>query len=44
MIEGENGSTVEEGYVKEDEIERERGREIKRGNKRENSGIVEERS
>ena len=24
MIEGENGLTVEEGYVKEDEIERER--------------------
>ena len=24
MIEGENGSTVEEGNVKEDEIERER--------------------
>ena len=27
MIEGENGSNVEEGYVKEDEIEREREKE-----------------
>ena len=42
MIEGEKGSTVEEGYAKEEEIERER-REIKRGNRREN-GCEDERA
>ena len=44
VIEGEHGSTVEEGYVKEDETKRERRREIKRGNRREKNRIVEERS
>ena len=37
MIKEENGSTMEEGYVKEDEIEREGRREINRGNRRENN-------
>ena len=43
MIKGEKGLTVEEGYTEEDEIERERRREIKRGNRR-GKNIEDERT